>query len=57
MIERIVRTLASQQQVPGSYSLYWNGKDDKGTPLSSGSYFISLKAGENVQTQKVVLQR
>ena len=54
---RIVRTLVSQQQAAGSYSLYWNGKDDKGTPLSSGSYFIKLKVGENVQTQKVVVQR
>jgi len=40
---------------PADYNLVWNGKDDKGQPVSSGVYFVRLKTGNEVVNSKAVL--
>jgi len=53
-----VRTLVSQLQSPGEYSVVWDGTDKTGKPLSSGVYIYRLQAGdEYVQSRKMVLLR
>ncbi len=47
---REVRSLYQGFQRAGNYKLNFEGKN-----LSSGTYFVRMKAGESVRTQKVVL--
>ena len=53
----ISRLFDGSRQSPGSYSVFWNGKDDFGRQSASGTYILRLIAGEVVQSQKVLLMR
>jgi len=50
-----VATLAQGLQQAGSYSMVWNGTNDHGTAVSSGTYIYRLAAGETSTTKKMVL--
>jgi len=50
-----VRTLVSASQVPGHYTVTWDGRDDVGRSLADGVYFVRLQAGDYMATQKMVL--
>jgi hypothetical protein len=52
---RLVRSLLDGSQTPGSKSVTWDGKDSRGTSVSSGIYFYRLRAGDKVITKKMVL--
>lgn len=48
--------LLLQENLPsGEYTIHWNGKDNKGSSLPSGIYFIQMQAGEYQQTIKGLL--
>ena len=51
---QLVRTLFNGQKPAGEYSLNWDGRDDAGRFVSSGSYFYRLKLGEGVQTRRML---
>lgn len=55
MLGREVNQLISQKQPSGIYSVQWNGADRDGNTASAGIYFYQLKAGDFVQTKKMVL--
>jgi hypothetical protein len=50
-----VRTVVSDYQTPGSYSVTWDGTSSSGTPFSSGIYFYRLQAGDYSETRKMTL--
>ncbi len=51
-----VRTLIQDRLPANEYTLTWDGKDDAGQSLASGTYFARLRIGaEVVQVRKVVL--
>jgi len=50
-----VKTLVDQEKPPGSYSVTWNGTDAAGEAVSTGVYFYLLRAGDYVETKKMVL--
>lgn len=51
-----VRTLLSSQYLSaGLHSSIWNGKDDAGSQVSSGTYIYSLRAGDFEQSCKLIL--
>jgi hypothetical protein len=52
---RRVRTLVSGTYASGPHGAPWNGRDDRGEPVSSGVYFCRLEAGGVVATRKMVL--
>ncbi|NQT24521.1 T9SS type A sorting domain-containing protein [candidate division KSB1 bacterium] len=55
---RTVQTIIKgQQQIAGSYSVHWNGKDHSGRLASSGTYLLVLRAGQIQKTQKVMMVR
>lgn len=53
----LVKVLDEGHKLPGAYSVYWNGRDQKGNKVASGVYFIRLKAGRLTRTKKAVLLR
>ncbi|MBK6913019.1 MAG: hypothetical protein IPH11_04885 [Ignavibacteriales bacterium] len=39
----------------GEYSIVWDGRNDIGTQVSSGTYFYQLVIGSNTSTKKMIL--
>lgn len=52
---RLVRVLLSGDLPAGTHEQVWDGIDDRGTPVSSGSYYLRLVADGQVRTQKMAL--
>jgi hypothetical protein len=50
-----VRTLVNKRQPAGVYTATWNGRDDRGNPVSSGVFFYRMSAGGFEQTRRMVL--
>jgi hypothetical protein len=44
-----------EQKQAGFYTAVWNGRDSAGQKVSSGVYFARMRAGDFVQTRKMVL--
>ena len=55
---QVVRHLmADEHRAPDRYTMTWDGRDDSGFELASGSYLLVLKAGEERHTRKLTLVR
>lgn len=54
---RLVRTLVRGPVPAGSHEVVWNGRDDSGRRVSSGVYLYRLRAGDAVETRRLVLLR
>jgi hypothetical protein len=55
---RLVRSLlTSTQQAAGPHDLTWDGRDDAGVALPSGTYVLRLEAGSAVRSLRVALIR
>ena len=52
-----VGTLVKGMRQAGSYSINWDGKDEAGRDLASGVYLYELRAGEKIETRKLLLIR
>jgi flagellar hook assembly protein FlgD len=50
-----VRTLVDEHQAAGMKKVSWDGKDDRGSEVSSGYYFYRLRADEEAITKKMLL--
>jgi hypothetical protein len=54
----LVRTLADRPFPAGDHRLVWDGEDDRGHALASGTYFMRLDAdGGSPESRKVILLR
>lgn len=51
----LVRTLVDADRTPGSYVATWDGRADDGTQAASGVYFYSMRAGDYVESRRMVL--
>ncbi len=51
---QLIRTLIDGMKQAGRYTVKWNGRDDNGTRVSSGVYFVRMQAGSFKQNQKMV---
>lgn len=51
----LVRTLVDEMQDPNGYRVTWDGRDDHGNPVASGTYFYRLNAGGYQNTKKLQL--
>jgi predicted glutamine amidotransferase len=54
---RLVRTLVAGIRKEGEYTASWDGTDDAGKTLASGTYFCLLKAGDQEAGLKTILAR
>ena len=52
-----VASLADNHQNPGTSTITWSGKNESGTSVSSGVYYYSVKAGNYVKTNKMILMK
>jgi len=52
---RVVRTLVQEDQLAGTYSVPWDGRDDTGRAVSSGVYFSRLTTEKQTATSKMLL--
>ena len=55
MLGRQVKTLINQTQNSGYRSVIWNATNDYGKPVSAGVYLYQIRAGNFIQTKKMVL--
>ena len=55
MLGREVKTLVNEKQTAGTYKVMWNGLDNSGNKVSSGTYFYRMKAGHIVKTKSMTL--
>jgi len=49
-----IKTLVNQNEKPGTYKAYWDGRDEVGFEVSSGVYFYKLKVGDYEKVRKLV---
>jgi len=54
---RAVRILLNAKQPTGIHSVLWNAKDEKGNKVTSGIYICTLRVGETVLNQKLILAK
>ena len=52
---RLVLTLVEGMIGAGTYTVYWDGTDGSGRQVASGVYLYRMKAGDLVQTRKMVI--
>ena len=55
MMGRTVKIMVTGEQNAGVKSVQWDATDSFGKPVSAGVYLYQIKAGEFVQTKKMVL--
>ena len=55
MMGRPVKIMVTGEQNAGVKSVQWDAIDSFGKPVSAGVYLYQIKAGEFVQTKKMVL--
>jgi hypothetical protein len=51
---QLVKTMMPGVRSPGQYEVLWNGRDEAGRKLSSGIYFVAMKAGDLSLTSKML---
>ncbi len=52
---KTVRNLMSNAQPSGSFSIYWNGRDDQNRTIASGLYFCAMNFKGLMKTMKMYL--
>ena len=54
---RLVRTLASGYQTPGRHLVAWDGRDEQGTRMRGGIYFVHSRVGNQARQVRVTFLR
>jgi len=52
---RLINSLINKVLDTGSYSVQWNGQNNRGKIMPAGVYFIQVESGSNIVTQKIIL--
>ena len=57
MLGQHVRTLLQQEQSAGEYVAQWDGKNERGQPVTSGTYLYTLTTEAFTETRRMLLVR
>jgi len=57
LLGRRVRTLADGFRPPGQYRVVWDGTNEAGYSVASGTYFYRITSGDRIETRKLLLIR
>jgi Ca-activated chloride channel family protein len=57
LLGRLILVLQDENQIPGEYSVRWNGRDAHDQLVPSGVYIYTIRAGSFSATRKMVLLR
>jgi flagellar hook assembly protein FlgD len=52
---QLIRTLVDAREGPGSRSVHWDGRDERGQRVVSGMYFYRLRVDEVTLTRKMTI--
>jgi len=52
---QVIKEITRDQNQAGEYEVVWDGKNDFGNRVSSGTYFYQIKAGNYVEAKKMIL--
>ena len=55
LVLAVAGPLVDEVKEPGSYSVQWDGKDDRGEFVSSGVYFYRMESGDFNSLKKMIL--
>jgi len=55
MLGQEVKTLVNEQKSAGTFNVVWNGDNDFGNKVASGTYIYRVIAGQNIFTKKMIL--
>lgn len=50
-----VKTLVNEHQSPGSYRIFWDGRNEQDQTVATGIYFYKLEANGISQTKKMIM--
>jgi hypothetical protein len=54
---QLVKTLVDKKHSAGKYTIVWHGDNDQGKTVTTGVYFLKMKAGEFTRVRKMALLR
>ncbi len=57
LLGQVVEVLVDSRQSAGSHTVGWDGTDRSGQLVASGTYFYSLRAGNQIRTKSVAVVR
>jgi hypothetical protein len=57
LLGRFIKSLENTQRSPGTYSVFWDGTNENGYPVSSGIYYYTIHANEYLAKNKMLLLR
>ena len=52
---QLVRNLLDTEMMAGEHTVVWNGTDSNGAKVGSGVYFYAFRAGEHIETRRMML--
>lgn len=52
---RLVTTLLDERQTRGTHKVAWNGRDDAGTVVAAGMYFVQLTSSQGSKSHAITL--
>jgi hypothetical protein len=55
VLGQTVKSLAFGSYSAGEHTVHWDGTNEQGNPVASGTYFIRMKAGDFEQQRKMTL--
>jgi hypothetical protein len=55
VLGRKIKTIANDHYEAGYHAILWNGTDNDGAKVASGVYFYIIKAGEFMETRKMLM--
>jgi hypothetical protein len=54
-LDQVVRQFEEEYEMPGDYSVEWDGLDDEGNPLPKDTYFCQLQIGSSLSELKTIV--